>query len=240
MNGYPTPSDGAEVPGGVPTYGADVTFAGRAAVTAHARAADPWRTAGGADLADIGVAIGIPEPYRGQLQDWRERLGDPNAALIVPHVTLLGPTTVRLADLPAIENHLSRAAAPHDPFAIWLHGSGTFRPLSPVVFVALVAGAAPCAALAAAVRSGPLERPLAFAYHPHVTVAHDISEDGLDRAYAELADYQARFEVRGFGLYQRDIDLRWRELRFFPFGTAGNRTRTTGDGGRTAEASRPW
>ena len=35
---------------------------------------------------DIGVAIGIPEPFGQELQDWRERLGDPNASRIVPHV----------------------------------------------------------------------------------------------------------------------------------------------------------
>jgi len=211
---------GRAVPTREPDYAADATFAGLPSPVPGPvpRAGDPAGLADAVGLADIGVAIGIPEPYRTQLQDWRERLGDPNASLIVPHVTLLGPTTVRLVDLPAIEHHLARAAEPNDPFTIRLCGAGTFRPLSPVVFVALVAGAARCAALAAAVRSGPLDRPLAFAYHPHVTVAHDIAEDGLDRAYEELADYQAQFDVRGFGLYERGADLRWRELRFFPFG----------------------
>ncbi|MCU1592676.1 MAG: putative secreted protein, partial [Frankiales bacterium] len=33
---------------------------------------------------DIGVAIGIPEPYTSELQGWRERLGDPNASGIPP------------------------------------------------------------------------------------------------------------------------------------------------------------
>ncbi|MCK9896894.1 2'-5' RNA ligase family protein [Frankia sp. AgB32] len=221
-----------------PSYPADATFAGHPApVTGPARVTDPDRPEDVADLADIGVAIGIPEPYRTQLQDWRERLGDPNASLIVPHVTLLGPTTVRLTDLPAIEAHLSRAAGPNDPFTIRLAGSGTFRPLSPVVFVALVAGAARCAELAAAVRSGPLDRPLTFAYHPHVTVAHDIPEDGLDNAYEALADYSAQFDVRGFGLYERGADLRWRQLRFFPFGRPGDAPRSAGGGHRAGVGS---
>ncbi len=200
-----------------------------------ARAADLAGPADAADLADIGVAIGIPEPYRTELQDWRERLGDPNATLIIPHVTLLGPTTVSLADLPAIERHLAHTARPNDPFTIRLRGSGTFRPLSPVIFVALVAGEARCATLAAAVRSGPLERPLNFPYHPHVTVAHDIAEDGLDRAYEALADYQAEFDVRGFGLYERGGDLRWRQIRFFPFDQQGDESEPNGDGGRRAD-----
>ena len=32
-------------------------------------------------------------------------------------------------------------------------------------------------------RSGPLERELKFPYHPHVTVAHDLPEEALDRAF---------------------------------------------------------
>jgi 2'-5' RNA ligase len=170
---------------------------------------------------DIGVAIGIPEPFRAELQGWRERLGDPNAALIIPHVTLLGPTVVPDRELPTIESHLTRVAAAGSPFRIRLRGSGSFRPLSPVVFVVLAMGISRCEGLEAGVRSGPLERPLRFAYHPHVTVAHDIDDEGLDRAVEALAGYRAEFDVPGFSLYERGDDQVWRELRFFPFGRAG-------------------
>ncbi|WP_462203781.1 2'-5' RNA ligase family protein [Frankia sp. CcWB3] len=192
---------------------------------------DPVDPVDSAGRVDIGVAIGIPEPYRTELQDWRERLGDPNAALIVPHVTLLGPTSVGLVDLPVIERHLARAARANSPFTIRLRGSGTFRPLSPVVFVALAMGILRCEKLAAVVRSGPLDRPLSFAYHPHVTVAHDLAEDALDRAFDALAEYQAQFEVNGFGLYERGADLRWRQLRFFPFGRPARGPEPVGGGG---------
>lgn len=166
---------------------------------------------------DIGVAIGIPEPFRTELQLWRERLGDPNAGLIVPHITLLGPTEVTESELPRIERHLTNVARASDPFVIHLRGSGTFRPLSPVVFVALAMGSSCCEILEKAVRTGPLDRPLKFPYHPHVTVAHDVPREALDRAFELLADYRAQFEVTGFGLYERDADNAWYELRFFPF-----------------------
>jgi 2'-5' RNA ligase len=172
---------------------------------------------------DIGVAIGIPEPFRAELQGWRERLGDPNAPLIIPHVTLLGPTVILDRELPAIEGHLAAVAADGVPFHIRLRGSGSFRPLSPVVFVTLAMGISCCTALEAGVRSGPLERPLRFAYHPHVTVAHDIDDDRLDRAAQELAGYRAEFDVPGFTLYDRGDDQVWRELRFFPFGRPSGR-----------------
>jgi 2'-5' RNA ligase len=168
-------------------------------------------------VRDIGVAIAIPEPFRTELQTWRERLGDPNATHIVPHVTLLGPSPIPAADLPAVERHLERVAATFSPFRIELKGSGTFRPLSPVVFVALALGISSCEVLEEAVRSGPLLRPPRFAYHPHVTVAHDIDDEALDRAFEALADYAAAFEVGGFSLFERGDDHVWRVLRRFAF-----------------------
>ena len=159
---------------------------------------------------DIGVAIGIPEPYTSELQGWRERLGDPNAADIPPHVTLLPPTTLTTDDLHAVEEHLREAAAGVEPFVMHLRGSGTFRPVSPVVFVTLAQGISECELLESRVRSGPLARELSFPYHPHVTVAHKVGEELLDRAYEELSSYDARFRVWGFTLFERGKDNVWR------------------------------
>jgi 2'-5' RNA ligase len=167
---------------------------------------------------EIGVAIGIPEPYTIELQGWRERLGDPNAADIPPHVTLLPPTELRTDDLDEVEEHLQIVALHHAPFTMHLRGSGTFRPISPVVFVPIVQGIGECEQLEADVRSGPLEREVRFPYHPHVTVAHDVASDMLDRAFLELAAYDARFQVWGFSLFEKGRDGVWRPQRDFPFG----------------------
>lgn len=166
---------------------------------------------------EIGVAIGLPEPYTSELQDWRERLGDPNAGGIPPHVTLLPPTVLRSADLDEVEEHLRVVAGGHAPFLMHLRGSGTFRPISPVVFVPLVQGIGECERLEADVRSGPLAREVRFPYHPHVTVAHDVHEDQLDRAFRDLASYDARFRVWGFSLFEKGRDGVWRPQRDFPF-----------------------
>ena len=167
---------------------------------------------------EIGVAIGIPEPYTSELQGWRERLGDPNAADIPPHVTLLPPTELRTDDLGEVEAHLQAVAQGHAPFTMHLRGSGTFRPISPVVFVPIVQGIGECEQLETAVRSGPLERDVRFPYHPHVTVAHDVSDELLDKAFEELSTYDARFKVWGFSLFERGRDSVWRPQRDFPFG----------------------
>ena len=170
---------------------------------------------------DFGVAFGLPDPWTTELQGWRERFGDPNAAGIPPHVTLLPPTALREADLDDVEEHLRRVAASERPFRMHLRGTASFRPVSPVVFVPVVEGIPDCERIQAKVRSGPLHRELKFPYHPHVTVAHDLDEAALDRAFSELRHYDARFQVWGFTLFEQDRQGVWRPQRDFPFGGGG-------------------
>jgi 2'-5' RNA ligase len=156
----------------------------------------------------IGVAIAIPEPYGSHLQAIRARLGDPQAESIPTHVTLLPPTTVDASLLPEIDEHLIVVAKSQHTFAMMLQGSGTFRPISPVVFVSVVDGISACERLENAVRSGVLWRPIHFNYHPHVTVAHDLPDEALDAARSELADYEASFTVDHFTVYEH-VDGGW-------------------------------
>jgi 2'-5' RNA ligase len=170
---------------------------------------------------DIGVAIGIPEPFGAELQGWREQLGDPNASRIVPHVTLLPPTPVATDLLPTIEEHLRLIATEFRQFTIRLRGSATFLPVSSVVFVPLVQGIAECEQLEVKIRSGPLCREIGYSYHPHVTVAHDLPDDALYRAWTALSGYDASFQVFGFTLFEQGVDLTWRPQRDFTFGGRG-------------------
>ena len=175
----------------------------------------------GIELREFGVAIGLPEPIHSELQGWRERLGDPKADAIPPHVTLLPPTALHDDRLPEVEEHLRQVAAGEEPFDVHLRGSSTFRPVSPVVFVPLVLGISGCERLEQKIRNGPLDRTLNFPYHPHVTVAHDVGEELLDCAFVELASFDARFRVWGFTLFEQGPDNVWRPQRDFPFGRAG-------------------
>ncbi|GJF29604.1 phosphoesterase [Kitasatospora sp. NE20-6] len=170
------------------------------------------------ETVTIGVSISVPDPYGTEIQDARAAHGDPRARSIPTHVTLLPPTGVPTALLPEIEAHLVEVAAAHRPFPMLLRGSGTFRPVSPVVFVRVEGGAQECRALEAAVRSGPLARELAFPYHPHVTVAHDLAEEVLDEAYEKARGFSAEFTVPGFGLSRFGPDEVWRPWRGYAFG----------------------
>ena len=166
----------------------------------------------------IGVAIAVPEPFADELQGLRESFGDPLATVIPTHVTLLPPTQVRAGELGLVQRHLEGVSAAGRPFHMRLRGSGTFRPVSPVVFVQVAEGLVECEQVERRVRSGVLARELAFYYHPHVTVAHDVPDPALDRAFDALRDYEAAFAVESFSLYRHGADGLWRVEDEYAFG----------------------
>ncbi|WPF81245.1 2'-5' RNA ligase family protein [Sanguibacter sp. 4.1] len=172
------------------------------------------------DQRRIGVSIEIPAPFGAQLQEARRRAGDPLADLIPPHITILGPTVLDPDLMPAVDTHLAAVAASAEPFVVRLRGSGTFRPVSPVVFVQVAQGIAECESLESRVRSGPLAQDLRFNYHPHVTVAHEVPDDALDAAFEAMAGYEATFTVDAVSLFEHGDDSVWRPVHAFPLGTA--------------------
>ncbi|RIV39400.1 2'-5' RNA ligase family protein [Micromonospora radicis] len=182
-----------------------------------ARSVDHGNGAPTGDAVQIGIAVDIPEPWGGALTRRRLEAGDPNT--VPAHVTLLGPTEIPVSALPAVERHLARVAAAHLPFTLHLRGTGTFRPVTQVVFVAVAAGISECELLAAAINAAPqLRRELRFPYHPHVTVAQDVAPEALDKAYEDLADFSAMFEVEAFTLFSHSGQTRWQPRRDFRLG----------------------
>ena len=172
------------------------------------------------DQCRIGVAVEVPEPYGPMLQEARAIVGDPLALSIPPHITMLGPTTLEPDEVDEVEEHLRQVAAAHHPFVIRLRGTGTFRPVSDVVFVQVAEGIAECEALEARIRTGPLSRDRRFHYHPHVTVAHDVPAPALDEAFEKLAAFEAVFSVTSMHMYEHGVDEVWRPIRTFEFGAA--------------------
>ncbi len=166
-------------------------------------------------MTTIGVSVSIPQPWGDFLQRQREDFGDPLASAVPAHVTLMPPTDVSESLRPLFEEHLERVASAHAPFEMVLRGTGTFRPTSPVVFVQVAKGIPSCERLESHVRSGPVPRPLEFNYHPHVTVAHAVSEEALDSAFNRLADFEAAFVVDAVHLYEHGDDGVWRPCRRF-------------------------
>jgi 2'-5' RNA ligase len=168
----------------------------------------------------ISVSIAIPQPFAGELQRLRGSFGDPSARTIPTHVTLLSPTEVSDDDGPAIHDHLTQVAAAQQPFTMLLRSTGTFRPISPVVFVQVAGGISACERIEQAIRTGPLKRDVQFYYHPHVTIAHHVDDAAMDRAFNELATYECSFQVSAFDLFEHGSDLVWRPVSTFDFGAA--------------------
>lgn len=186
----------------------------------------------------VGVAVTVPEPYRTELHEARARSGDPDAAHVHPHVTLVGPTPVAGAARAALDDHLRRVADAHAPFEVHLRGAATFRPVTPVVFVPLVRGARECAAVERALRAGPLAHEPRYPYHPHVTVAHELDEPALDAAQAAMADYEASFLVTHLHRFVHD-GRAWQEERAYPLRGGVPPAGGTRDGRPDAAAVRP-
>ena len=166
--------------------------------------------------AVLGVVVPVPEPWAQLLVDWRSKVGDAQASVVPPHVTLLPPTEVPAGRRPAIAAHLAAVARAHPPFDMHLSGTGTFQPVSDVVFVTVARGIGNCELLATDVRTGPLERTLSFPYHPHVTVAHDVPPDMLEFAYSGLSDIDAEFRVDSFTEFEQSEGGVWTVAREYP------------------------
>lgn len=175
----------------------------------------------------VGVTIGIPEPLAGALESWRASFGDPMAAVVPPHITLI--TTTPASDWAAMVRHVREVAARQQPFRVRLRSTGSFRPVSPVVYLKLDEGFDECVYLHEKLQSGPLEREPDFPFHPHVTVAHDVSDAGMDAAEQELETFQASFDVCSIGLYEHLPSGLWKLREEVRFGQVPDGSQATDD-----------
>ena len=170
-------------------------------------------------MPTIGVALAIPEPWASELQDYRLSVGDTTATMIPTHITLIPPIEVDEDDLAEVEKHLTEVASATSAFRIHLRGTGTFRPVTEVVFVTLAVGISECELLAEAISAADdIDRDSRFPYHPHVTVAQDVSSEALDAVFEDLAGFSARFDVDSFTLFSHGGEGPWQPRRDYPLG----------------------
>lgn len=166
----------------------------------------------------VGVSIPVPEPWGDFLRAKRRSYGDIGAETIPSHITLVPPLEFGRAELESFQNALARVAVKTQAFDVELRGTDTFRPVSEVVFVALVNGIVETTALAQSIRTaGSVPEP-EFAFHPHVTVAQNVVSDVLDQAASELAEFSCRFTVEGFCLHEFVAPEGWVARELFAFG----------------------
>ncbi|MCS4485205.1 2'-5' RNA ligase family protein [Gleimia sp. 6138-11-ORH1] len=170
-----------------------------------------------ADEELIGVVIAVPEPWMSLLTEARVHLGDDHGINTPAHITLLPPTAVRKADRERLFEHLQTVAQRTSPFKISLRGTGSFRPVSPVVFFNISEGAGQLTDLEARIRAGITDQARRFAYHPHVTLVHGVSEELMDRAEELGKNFYADWICAGFRLDKVSPDGVYQSLALFNF-----------------------
>ncbi len=165
----------------------------------------------------LGVVIAIPEPWVSALTDIRVQLGDPQGHKVPAHITIIPPTPVDIDAREDVIHHLRAVASQHSAFRITLGEPGTFRPISPVAFLDLAEGARECEMLAEDLRSGPLDFDARFPYHPHVTLAQNVSDEVIDRALEIGNAGEASWVVPGFRLDRVDESGLYSSMALFDF-----------------------
>lgn len=171
----------------------------------------------------LGLSIAIPPPFDAELRDWRRRAGDPLADQVNPHITLVPPTPVLSSSLERILGSVRERCAQVPEFALKLRGTGTFRPVSDVVFVSVAEGISSCEILAERLMIDELRGCRSFPYHPHVTVAHDVPPAALDEVFEGLERFRADLVVDEVWAHRQDADGAWHPLTSFPLTAAGLR-----------------
>jgi 2'-5' RNA ligase len=199
-----------------PAYRGEGKFVDADDNAAMVRGTEPGKRQARTDGMSVGVILGFPPDIAEELRRWRASFGDPMAGVIPAHITLVTTTPTR--DWEATRCHVREIARRQEPFTVTIAGTGSFRPVSPVVFLKVEDGFGDCVKLHEQLQTGPLERELPFAYHPHVTIAHDVAPESLDEAETVLKDYRATFPVVSMGLYEHDINGIWQLREELDFG----------------------
>lgn len=166
----------------------------------------------------VGVSIAVPDPYGEHLREQRRAFGDVLADRIPTHITLAPPLHVEKDGVEAFAEDLRELTEVYEPFQVSLLGTGTFRPISPVVFIAVSEGIAQIEVLAEGVRKAIGAPVPEFPFHPHVTVAHNLEDAALDRAMTELSDFRCSFVVDAIHLYVDDAERGWVPTHHFGLG----------------------
>jgi 2'-5' RNA ligase/ribosomal protein S18 acetylase RimI-like enzyme len=164
----------------------------------------------------LGVVLLVPPPWAAEIDGLRRALGDGALGRIPPHLTLVPPVNVREDDVPAALAVLRAAAATNDgPLPVRLGPAGTFSAENPVVYRAVDGDVQ---SIRDAVFHPPHERPLTWPFHPHVTLADEVtSVPRIEAAVAALADYVIDVAFDGVALLEETDGRVWRPLAVAPF-----------------------
>ena len=131
----------------------------------------------------------VPPPAAAEIVGIQRALGSP--LRVAPHVTLVPPVNVPADRLDEVLDKLKRVAARFSSVHLSLGPAATFWPATPVVYLAVGGDVDDVARLRTAVATGPLDRPDAWPFVPHVTLAEDTDPEVIPGLVRGLAGFQA-------------------------------------------------
>jgi 2'-5' RNA ligase len=169
----------------------------------------------------LGVALLLPAPFDREVDALRRACDDGALGRIPSHLTLVPPVNVREDAMADAVRVLRAAAASVDPFTLQLGPPATFLPHNPTLYLSVSGpGSGSLSRLREAVFVPPLERPLTWAFVPHVTLADEMAPERIGAAVDALAGYRAvvRFERLHLLEESKTTDGRvWRPIADAPF-----------------------
>ena len=151
----------------------------------------------------LAVAVLLPAPEADEVDGLRRALGDRQLGRVAPHITLVPPVNVRTDDVEEVLGLVRGAAASADALTVEIGPVQTFAPVSPVLYLA-VRPAEPLEALRRVVRTGPLARPDAHPFVPHVTIDIEAPTARIDAAMRALGSYSRTVELTAVTLLRED------------------------------------
>lgn len=173
----------------------------------------------------FALVIYVPDPLGRFLDDLRRELvphDNPHA-----HVSVLPPRPLRV-DWTVASNQVRLLTDAWSPFDIELTDIDTF-PVTDVVYLELGAGTSELRRMHAAMNRSVLDFVEPFDYHPHLTLAQEISHDAVARlretAVRRWREYQGprRFRAERAVLVQNTLHHRWIDLAEYALGTVAIR-----------------
>ena len=166
----------------------------------------------------LGVVLLIPPPLDREIDTLRRAVGDGTYGRVPAHVTLVPPVNVNREQLGHALATVRAAAAATRPFNVHLGAPTTFLPANPVLYLPLVGqGRAAVFDLRERVFRPPLERPLTWAFVPHVTIADEAQPERIAAAEVALCDYAADVFFDRLHLLEEGPGRVWTPVADAPF-----------------------
>jgi 2'-5' RNA ligase len=177
----------------------------------------PCESGGGDVTNSFALVAYIPDPLRKFLDDLRQELVP--GCLPRAHVTILPPRPLSGPPSAAIE--MVRARIPDfSSFEVELGEVAVFD-ASDVVYIEIKEGRDELLQMHRALNTGPLKFDAQYPYHPHITLAQDLTHEQA----AELAEiarrrwseyrYSRVFPVESLVFVQNTSRNRWTDLAYF-------------------------